>query len=425
MTVQSISKFLDKFILCLLVLSVLIFRYLGFTSRINLILIVLFSLSILLNIYSYITDGLLICFILILLYLYYNKQKIGGSNDILINNAIQIIPSLLTMLYMFHLLKYRKHYIAKFLTRNIWFFNVYLYISIPFIILQANGMYSLAGVANGQINNLGVDMISGLFGFNGTPVLALFVAFTMILNYAYYTSFCRSNQRSLFLFMTLPLFIFYSILPLFNDNKTYYFILLMFLFIYVIFVCYGKTTTNTLFETRLRRIKVSLIIFSLFIISFILLMQIKPFKETTDTLLREVQNGWKYGSLYQGSNERIGMIQYGLSQPKYLLMGHGVGTHTWTEQGLFGFRHYGQSDLGTFLCLGGLIFIFLLFASIYIFSNNCINSIFLKVVIILFFIILSIYTQVFTVMSLTISVMFEICLCVIGYTHTRERTQLE
>lgn len=124
---------------------------------------------------------------------------------------IQLVSSysiFLAIIYVFNLLKRRKDFLFDFLNQKVTLFNIYLYISIPFILLQANGQYWLAGNSNGAVNPLGIDLICGLFGFNGTPMMALFVAFAMVLNFDYYCFRCKESQKSLFLLLVIPLFIF-------------------------------------------------------------------------------------------------------------------------------------------------------------------------------------------------------------------------
>ena len=215
MKLSSFSRRMDSIILWLLVLSTLIFRYMGFTSWINGLIVFLIVFSMILNCISFLKDGSFLCVICVIWYFFYNFYSLGGHIDICEYNLLQIIPSFLAIIYIFNLLKRRREFLFDFLNRRVYFFNIYLYISIPFILLQANGQYWLAGNSHGAVNSLGVDLISGLFGFNGTPMLALFVAFAMVLNLDFYCFECRKEQKSLFLLLVVPLVIFYTILLLF------------------------------------------------------------------------------------------------------------------------------------------------------------------------------------------------------------------
>lgn len=421
MNAKVISNHLDIVIIWMLILSVLIFRYLGLTSRVNILILVLIIVSIFLNIVSYLKDGSIVCLLAFSGYLVYNFHYLGGSLNLFLYNIFQIAPSILSIIYIFHTLRERKDFTIRFLNERVLLFNIYLYICIPFILLQASGQYWLAGATNGNSNSLGVDLISGLFGFNGTPMLALFVAFIMIFNYDYYRYQCRKKQKSLFVALSVPLFLFYNILPLLNDNKAYYLVLLIFLFLYFIAVKFDVNKSRSHLEINAKRIGILLTATLLFSILFIVLLQIQPIRTIFEKIIKEVKQGWEYGSKSHGSNERIGMIQFALSDGNHSLRGYGIGRHSWAERYLFGFWHYGQSDLGTFLCLGGILFSIFLFILIFILSKGIIESTFYRILIVSTFFILAIYTQVFTVMSLTVSALLVIILCVSGYSHSSER----
>lgn len=121
------------------------------------------------------------------------------------------------------------------------------------------------------------------------------------------------------------------------------------------------STTNH-FESYFKRIGIVYLLIAAFIAVSITLLQIEPIRITFEKMQKEIMQGWEYGSRSHGSNERIGMIQFGLQDSSHVLKGYGVGQHTWTEPYLFGFWHYGQSDFGTFLCLGGVALLIILFS---------------------------------------------------------------
>lgn len=415
MKLASFSRCIDSIILWILVLSTLIFRYLGLTSKINVLLIFLIFVSVVLNCISFLKDGSLLCIICIVGYFFYNFYSLGGSISVCLYNLSQVIPSFLAIIYVFNLLKRRKDFLLDFLNQKVTLFNIYMYISIPFILLQANGQYWLAGNSNGAVNPLGIDLICGLFGFNGTPMMALFVAFAMVLNFDYYCFRCKESQKSLFLLLVIPLFIFYSVLPLFNDNKGYYIVLLLFFFLYFVSLKFGRVSTTNHFESYFKRIGIVYLLIAAFIAVSITLLQIEPIRITFEKMQKEIMQGWEYGSRSHGSNERIGMIQFGLQDSSHVLKGYGIGQHTWTEPYLFGFWHYGQSDFGTFLCLGGVALLIILFFSIFISFTGIVKSFFLSLLVVVSFVIMSIYTQLFTVISLTVSLLLMIILCIFRY----------
>lgn len=421
MTIKSFSLSLDKIILWMLVLSVCFFRYLGITSETDFVLVLLIVFSFFVNMNTHVSIKPFVFAVIFSFYILLNYIELGGTVAILSYNTWQILPSLLSFLYIFQLVQRDSEFVFSFITNLNRFFNIYLYLNIPFVLLQASGLYWLAGATNGHTNPLGVDMISGLFGFNGTAAMSLFVSFVMVADYDYYLHYCRASQRSLFIFLMMPLLIFYLVLPFFNDNKAFYLVLLFFLFVYFVSLKFSTLKHQNRFEMNLKQIGKLASIGAVFVLLVLALYQIEPIRNLCDKLMKEVEQGWEYAAKSHGSNERIGMIQFAFSDPQNLLQGRGIGTHTWTEPMLFGFWHYGQADIGTFLCLGGLIFVVLIMVFMYSLVRDSTGSFLLSLLCILVVIMLSVYTQLFTVLSLSASTIFFFVLCCSAYHGSSER----
>ena len=88
-------------------------------------------------------------------------------------------------------------------------------------------------------------------------------------------------------------------------------------------------------------------------------------------------SGWNSADAALGSAERLGMIVYAVNRTDILWHGAGIATHLWQEAYGLGFAHFGISDFGTFLCLGGVPFIVLMilfFITVYrrVFKDNAI-----------------------------------------------------
>lgn len=101
MNAKVISNHLDIVIIWMLILSVLIFRYLGLTSRVNILILVLIIVSIFLNIVSYLKDGSIVCLLAFSGYLVYNFHYLGGSLNLFLYNIFQIAPSILSIIYIY------------------------------------------------------------------------------------------------------------------------------------------------------------------------------------------------------------------------------------------------------------------------------------------------------------------------------------
>lgn len=93
------------------------------------------------------------------------------------------------------------------------------------------------------------------------------------------------------------------------------------------------------------------------------------FKDVVDMAIQKIQEGITFSQRQsllsvQGGGERFAMILYALSSAETALVGAGLGNYVYTSGGL-GFTHFGQADVGTFICLGGSIYILLMFAIVY------------------------------------------------------------
>ncbi|MBT1165075.1 hypothetical protein, partial [Bifidobacterium felsineum] len=328
--------------------------------------------------------------------------------SIALYNLNQIIVPLLIIIYILDLTHSKKHFIHDFLMDKIVFINMYFIINLPFIFLQLSGEYWLTGIKKND-NTLTVDLISGLYGNNGIPMMTLFTCFTIFLNYHYCNCHSYKNEKVVLSIFNVFILVFFSILSLFNDNKGFYLIFIIYLLV-VLFVNYANNNQNISFKSFKFSLKIigSLLLSCPFIY---LIYRYTPLYNVINQIVHEFLLGIYYAGSAHGSSERIGMITYALSNDSNRLMGYGIGNARWTDPGTFGFEHFGQSDFGVFLCLGGIFLI----ASIFIIITSLLYRLFFSyyavIPLILLFIVLSIYTQIFTVTSLTISVSFLCVLC--------------
>lgn len=401
---KTINLSLSHFFISLLLLDVCIFRYFGLSGYVNYI-IAFFAIIGIAKSYCYnINKSYPIFFVVLLLFYFnFNCRILDGSYSIISYNLWQILPSLLIFIYSCILIS-NKMSIIVYLNKYIYIIFAFFYINIFFIVLQINGYYQFSGFTNNRNNSLAVDMVSGLFGYNGIPMMTLFLSFFNVYVFHYIKFYCKNRFNIICIW--IPLIVFYIILPLYNDNKGFYLVQLLFAVVYYLNLNFNYV--KKFFKSNLKKIGY----ISIFLFLIVCLFTFVPsLSNLTSKIIQEIRQGWEYGSSSHGSNERIGMIQYALSDQQYLVAGHGVGNYTWTEPYAFGFWHYGQSDLGTFLCLGGLAFVILLFSS-YISSlsvSKC--NLMLTLSVLFSLILLSIYTQVFTVSCLMISFVFFLFLC--------------
>lgn len=401
------KDYLDFLILWILLLHVMFFRWIGLTSLFNKIALFLILLRLFQRLHATIKMGAVIEILLMLVvYPLLNFQWCGGQLSVLITNIYIVCIPMLVFYYITQLLIYKMDFFKLFLKSIFWPLNIFMLFNIPIILLQLAGVYQLAGVGFSSSNSFMIeDMISGTFGYNGTPMMTLFFLFFMMYSYFYYKNYLKYYKKLYILFYTIYI-VFMCIISLYNDNKGFYLLMGM-----AIILAYVKENINKL---QIVVSKTKLIYFiikiMLFIVSFILVLlffyKYTPIGISIDSIIHEITIGWEKNNLVQGSSERFGMISFILKDKSRIMKGYGIGNYSWTEEGAFGFNHYGQSDIGTFLCLGGILFIIIIAISLYCVLYKVFRNHFFTLCIIIYLCIVGIYTQLFTVTSLMVSTMF-------------------
>lgn len=86
--------------------------------------------------------------------------------------------------------------------------------------------------------------------------------------------------------------------------------------------------------------------------------------------------------------------------------GWGIGRKMGNMVYYLNFPHFGQADIGTYMCLGGMIFIILLVWSCYMFFCRNYKQFLIRVSLILSLVAEGIYTQVFTGNTTILAMMF-------------------
>ena len=403
------TDIVDYCILWLMLLHVLIIRWLGMTGRFNLVLLALFSYRILKDTVKFVKGRGIIWLGLILAYAVCNYAKHGGEAYIFMKNVYEFLTPVMGLIYIAYLMNYKRELLIRFFHMLFWPLFVYNLFNMMFIFLQLSGQYWLAGFTD-FFNDYSSDLISGLLGFNGVPMLALFSAFMIFYNYLYLQYYAKKYKVILAVY-NLLLIIFYLWLSMFNDNKGFYITFAMYILIYIAFINEGKTFQKQLFKRIENHIKWTIPLLLALVLLFFAMYQVELFKLFVDRILFELNAGITYKSAWQGSSERFGMIAYILSQPDRWLTGFGIGNYEWTTPYAFGFIHYGQSDAGTFMCLGGVIF-FILFGMLVFGSfNRIFNKSIIPMILLVMYMVFAVYTQVFTVTSLMVSSLFFLVVC--------------
>lgn len=411
----SIKKrdLLDNIIWCVLFMQIMCFTWLNITRYTRLLLICLFILSLILNYKKNIKSNAVMLF-LICIYMSFNFIKNGGSFHVFMSNFQILLPQFLLIIYASYIMQYKKDYLINLMKNKLvfWVINLYMLINIPVLILEKHGYYWLSGRST-VVNTYVPDLMSGLFGFNGTPYLAIFSVFFFIYNVNYYLYFMKRKIKFIFMIYNFCMLTFYIYISTQNDNKGFFLILIMFSIIYYLVTIISKEKYHNLYTTAFHVIKRMFPFVLMIFIVAVFLYKYTGVKDVVDLMIVKITEGFNYSSV-RGGGERFGIVLFALYGLDNKFWGAGIGTHYWTEEYAFGYLHYGISDLGTFLCLGGIIFIIFIMLFAYVNFQHVLKNRFLTIIMLCALLILLIYTQVLTIPSVTISLMLFFMVCVTG-----------
>lgn len=391
-------KHFDTALLLFVLFQVLVFNYFGLTKLTNKIAVVLLILRIILlctkkikkRIINFIPYVCIFVFLLILnVFIASSSIKNSGDNLLMLLYGfifagifvVIVIDDCDTIYYFF------KHIF--------WPLNIYHVVNLFIMFCQLKNVTFMQAVATFN-NTSNVDLVSGLLGYSATPEVALFACFTVAYNFSYSV---KCKHPYIVRIYNVILVIVNLVLAMQNDNKTLFILLPYTLF----WVWINETRKN---------VSKRFVMFFSFILAAVLIVQIRlPIIDSIFQELEEI-NSMISGTLshtmqVSGSNERIEMIIYAFNSGKTWILGQGLGTYGFYDPDTFGFHHFGQADLGSLLCLGGVWITTFIIAFYYkiLFIISSIGSRILnnsKLFIAIYLLILSSAYQVFTTSTETI-----------------------
>lgn len=408
-TVRSGLISLDSIIMWILLLQIIAFRWLNIHELINYLIIALILLRFVMSRKVSFMNRSAIAAFLLTVYSLINMIILGGDFYVFTANVYRVMKCLIIFAYIAFLLTKRIDFIVAFLLRKVKFLNAWFLIQIPVILMQLNGNYALVGLRNYSVESqMREDLISGLFGLYGTPHMALFTCLLLSINYLYYR-YSGNNKKGI-LFLDFFYFVFMIWLSFQNDNKGFFVILVPYL------LCLYWTDLEGKMKSRGKRARTTVfkmipVLLAAIMLLYALYRIATPLREMIDYIIFTIQLGFTPGNVARGSFERFGMISYVLFDKDHVLLGYGLGNYASDNATNFGFDHFGQSNFGSYMCLGGIVFIVLLLLYVFrVFQSIFAKSSFSLIALVLF-ISLSIYTQLFSDAVLMICFMLFIAVC--------------
>ena len=391
----------EKIILFALFLQIFIMQWLGLSSKFSYIITCIIFIYVIKCVFTKKTKPG-IWAVLFIFFLYLLIQPIRDDFKIdAFNFNLKLMSGMISVVCFFYFVGNKFSNLELMLKKSFLIINAYIVINIPVIFAQINGHYELSGRHSSDDNLFIPDLISGLFGYNGTPMLAVFLCFFFLYDYWYFKKYMKKSNKKIFIIYYIAVFLFFMYLPIINDNKGFYIEFFIVCILYLLSV--QKINKKIIFILK-KYNKIIIGVAALIISFFAAYKYFDSFKDLVDLAISVINKGINSTSR-GGSATRLSTVNLFLQSDVNKLIGYGMGFCRWREPDAFGFKLFGQSDLGPFLLMGGFVFVFLLLFLLYITLCRMNRSRLLSVGEIIFFVFLLLYTQPATNCSIFASTM--------------------
>lgn len=192
-----------------------------------------------------------------------------------------------------------------------------------------------------------VDTLSGFFEYGVSHVLCMYMVFVIIYNYAYIGRMESVRKRRAVRIYNGLLIVLSILLGVLYDNKAILLMLAVSLMAYALIANSARVFLRLFFGIGWAA--VGLMLCFLFV---------KPVWELIAKIIAlgiaDLKRIISSSTIVAGGGERIAIIAHALTQPASYFLGKGWGASHLYSAGYLGFAHFGQSDLGSILTLGGI-----------------------------------------------------------------------
>lgn len=409
----SLNKFVYAFILCLGLFS----GYFGgaevgfvWTSTLWNVGIMLMFIAIIHHYFSsrtidlptlkIVLIGIVICIVIVFV-----NIVLGINHGYAIKNLLNIFKVVMVNICLFLFARNPRSHLFEMLKSSFLLLNIFGVLNMIVLTIQINIKGFMIPDLWQSMNSYYPDLCAGLFGYNGTHRLGLFMSFLFIYNLYISDYVIKKNKKKSLYIYNLLLLIWHLVLSTQNDNMAIYVLTVIFLFSYIFFKIYWKN--RSLLKIAIIWIK---LLAPITIISIIVLI-LTPigsyiFDDVMERIIRLFTVTSSTGS---GSTERVSILLYSFERDFGLALGRGIGFFPFGGDEEFndstGFKHFGISSMTSFIYLMGIWFyacILIWFSKMYqsITVGNCGLLLVFVLMIIFFF---TFYTTNLT--SATISVL--------------------
>lgn len=324
-------------------------------------------------------------------------------------NLLTIVKVTIIQMSILMLANIRYFDFFKELKKCFWVFNFWGFLNMAVLTIQINVRGFLMLPAWLSMNTYYEDLCSGLFGYNGTHRLSIYMTFLFLYN-LYYAEFelrKKSRQKRLYIYNFLLLG-WHFVLSTKNDNMTIYMLTAIFFVGYIFMDMHWRQylIVTKLFKW-LKYIAVGLLV-------VIIVFTIPVTREfiMDGVIGRIMKLTTVTSSTGSGSTERLSILLYSFENGFGYGIGKGIGYFPFggdweTNASVVGFQHFGLSSMSSIIYLLGLWFY--LFYVVWIskmYQGMCRKNDRLFLIVILFIMLfLTFYTTNFTSTPMSTSLM--------------------
>lgn len=389
--------------LYLIIGQVILFRFLDIQRSLNKVIIVCEILCFMLgknkkkcvNRFFVLTIGLLII-----------NGVVLGTGETYKSNLLMLLYPFLDILYICWYLKNYETSMIKFMHKLCNPLNIYMWINILVMLVQMQGNYFMVGFSDWN-NTAYWDLISGLFGYSTTHVVCMFSSFVIVYDLVS-IRLLKGNSRFYMKCNLILLVVVLFWISIINDNVAFFMVAPVTLFYWIIF------SNNMRRVSRLQKVLMGLLLISCITgVMLVLFPSINTY--LYDSVFYKVAGSFQVAkegtSVSHGSMERFAQIVYGMQYLDGWKLGIGLNKSGLFSDGFLGFAHFGNASAGGMVCLAGIWS----WVSISLAYGECVYDLLkinnrkrkrIFVASVWFIVLISIYTTLFTDVSIALSAFF-------------------
>ena len=303
----------------------------------------------------------LIVVFLLLNFLTINLMFTSEHNYFFSYLIMQTIIPYFSVMFTMLLLKDKEKLKKYILKPSFFILNIYYIVNFWIILKQIDNPSFM--LRNFTTNTFYMDHIDGLLGANGTHKLAYFQIFCLFLNTVFFTSkirIVRVISKIMFWFILITS----CYVSVFNDNRIYYFLIIIY-FIPFVKLVLGKSKNKS--RKKINGKKLIKIFVTIVLICTLTGTLYKTNKKFNTFLRNEIYEKYIYktynkisGSMNEGnssSEERVELLKYSISEGK--IIGKGIGAIRPANANDIK-KHFALNDVNIRIYNGGIIFAILM-----------------------------------------------------------------